>query len=563
MASGTVNTNAYDGRYYQFSWTSTPSTANNRSTISWTLKALGGVHSWYAERTLILTVAGGTPVNKTNRAERYTGTIASGSFYVNHDDDGTAAFAVDIKAAVYVSTVNCKATKTCPLDTIARKSTLSVADGTLGTAQTLTVTKQSSSFTHTIVATCGSASTTICTKSSSTSISFTPLIAWASQNTTGTSVSVKYTITTYNGNTSVGSTSYAKTCSIPASVKPSCSVAVTDAMGYADTYGGFIKGLSKFKVVVTPTTSYGSAIASYSTTANGSTYTAASFTTGILKSSGTLTVAATVKDKRGRSGSASKSLTVLNYSAPIIGLLKVKRCDSNGTENDQGEYVQVIFSTTATSLNSKNTIRHILHYKKTTSTAYTSITLSDYDDVYSVSNATYIFAADTGSSYDVMLEVTDDFKATAGKTVASTAFTLMHWSEGGTGLGIGKLAEKENLFDVGMPARFNSNVTGSVFGLGATDQIPENSDFNDYIVIGSYGVGGDTLAKTLVNRPCDFSGRLLVMTGLGTSITSIYNQYSYIVQLYISYKACMYIRQGYTSGTAGDWIFGNWKTIIE
>mgnify|MGYP003292994421 CR=1 FL=1 len=229
---------------------------------------------------------------------------------VPHNDDGSKTVAVSASFTSDVSPSSGSASGSVILTTIPRKSSLSVSNGTLGTAQTLTVTKKHSSFTHTIVAKCGSASTTVCTKSSSTSISFTPPLTWASQNTTGTSVSVTYTITTYNGDTSIGSNTYTVSCAIPSSVKPSVAITVTDAMGYLSTYGGYIKGWSKFKITLTPTTSYGSPIASYKITANGATYNSQTVTTDIIKTSGTLTISASVTDKRGRSGSASTTVTV-------------------------------------------------------------------------------------------------------------------------------------------------------------------------------------------------------------------------------------------------------------
>lgn len=459
--SGSVNTSSYDGRYYQFSWTATQSVANNQSLVSWTLKALGGSVSWYAERTLQVLLDDKTELfGKTERKERYTGTVASGTFTVKHDSKGEASFKIALKAAVFETSVNCTGSKTFTLDDIPRKSTLSVEDGTLGTSQTLTVTRYSTDFKHTIVATCGEQSKTICTKSTSTSISFTPPLEWASENTTGTSLSVTYKITTYNGDTSLGSNSYTKTYSIPSGVAPTCSVAVTDPTGYADTYGGFIKGMSKFKVVVTATAAQGSEIASYSTTANGSTYTTDSFTTGVLKTSGTLTVKATVKDKRGRTGSASVSKTVLDYSPPVITKITVQRCNSDGKENDQGEYCKVTFSGSATSLNSKNKITYRLYYRKTDESS-TKVDLSQYANSYSVENGTYMFPADTGSSYVVTLQIIDNFnveKPTAKTTSVSTGFTLLHWLATGLGMGIGKIAELTGFLDIGFDAIFRKNI---------------------------------------------------------------------------------------------------------
>ena len=423
-------------------------------------------------------------------AANATTTLFTVTLTVKHNDDGTSG---TITATFNYDSGWCTGTKSTTLTTIPRKSTLSVAAGTLGTAQTLTVSKKLSSFTHTIVATCGAQSTTICTKSSSTSISFTPPLGWASENTTGTSLSVKYTITTYNGSTSIGSDSYTVTCSIPSSVKPSCSVAVTDPMGYAGTYGGFIKGLSKFKVVVTPTTSYGSAIASYSTTANGSTYTESSFTTGVLASSGTLTVNATVKDKRGRSGSASSTATVLDYSPPVVTKLAVKRCNADGTENDQGTHCKVTFSATITSLNSKNSAAYKLQYKKTSASGNpTEVNLTTYAGKYSVADGTYIFAADTGSSYNITLSATDNFNSNTRTTSVSTGFTLMHWLASGLGMALGKVAELAGVLDIGFQTRFFGGILQPILADGV--------DFNTIMTPNTYS-GKNASTSKYVNCP--------------------------------------------------------------
>lgn len=441
-----------------------------------------------------------------NEAESWSGVVMTKTVNVSHNANGTKTLncSASFDTRVSSGTVLCSGSKV--LTTIPRKSTLSVANGTLGTAQTLSITKQATGFTHTITAKCGTASTTVCTKSSSTSISFTPPLTWASQNTTGTSVAVTYTITTYTGDTSVGSNTYSKTCSIPASVKPSCSLSVEDAMGYASVYGGYIKGLSKFKVVVTATTAYSSAIASYKTTANGSAYTASSFTTNVLTRSGTLTVSSTVTDKRGRTGTASKSLTVLDYSSPAITALSVHRCNADGSANDQGEYVKVVFSGSVTSLNNKNTASYKLEYKKTSASAYTSVNLTSYANNYAVSNASYIFTADSGSSYDVRVTVTDKFDSGTKTTSASTGFTIMHWLASGLGMAIGKVAELAHVLDIGFQTRFMGGILHPVLEPG--------TDLNDVRTPNTY-VGADISKNDYANCPLTSGTFTLEVVGMG------------------------------------------------
>lgn len=384
--------------------------------------------------------------------------IYTTSVDIPHNSDGTKTLSCSASYTTGVSSGIITASTSKKLTTIPRKSTLSVANGTLDTAQTLTVTRQSNSFTHTIVASCGSDSTTICTKSTSTSVSFTPPISWANQNLTGTLVSVTYKITTYNGDTNIGSNTYTKTCSIPSSVKPSVNISISDPTGYSSTYGVAIKGKSTLQIVLSTTLGGGSPINTYLITANGESYTTASVVTGTLKTSGTMIIDATVTDKRGRTDKATTSIQVLDYTAPIITSLSVRRCNQDGTENDQGVYIKVIFSGSVTSLNNSNSAKWAIETKKTSESSYTSYPITSLNDSYSVTDYTYIFAADTGSSYDVRIHVTDNFEELYRTTAASTALTIMHYKSNGKGMAVGKISELDNVFDIGFKTRFFAGI---------------------------------------------------------------------------------------------------------
>lgn len=448
-----------------FSWSqSSQSIANNTTTISWSLvlttDAYGRISST-AEKSWSVTVNGNnySGKNTVGVGNNSSKTLASGSTTITHGSDGTKSFNYSFSqyfgitfSGSSIGTISGSGSGT--LNTIPRKSSMSASNGTLGTAQTLTVSRKSTSFTHTITYKCGSTSGTVCTKSNNTSISWTPPLSLANQNTTGTSVSITFTITTYSGNTNVGSNTKGISCSIPASVKPTCTLTITDPTGHSDTYGSFVKGLSKFKVVVTPTTSYGSPIATYKTTANSSTYTAASFTTGLITKSGTLTILTTVTDKRGRTGTASVSKSVINYNAPVINKLTVNRCNEDGNIiNDQGEYVKVTFSSTISGLDNKNTATYVLKYKKHSEGQFTEVGLDEYTNNYSVTNGYYVFPADTSSSYNIEFSVSDKHNTTHKTTTASTGFTMMHFNVGGDGMGIGKISELPGVLDIGMQTR--------------------------------------------------------------------------------------------------------------
>lgn len=475
--SKTVSVTSWDSLV--FSWTASgQSVANNTTTVTWSLKLVAtssGAISSSAPKDWSVTV-NGTRYSGTNTvgiSNNSTKTLASGTTTIKHNDDGTKTFSYSFSQEFaitfdsWIGTISGSGSGT--LNTIARASQPSCVTfpehtqnvGEFGDEISIHMNRKSSSFTHTVRYQFGSQSGTIATGVTNGTTWTIPLTL---MNLIPNALKGSGTIyvDTYNGSTLVGTKYCGFTATVPASVKPTCTVTVTDPTGHSTTYGNPVKGLSTFKVVVTPTLAYKSPIKGYNTTANGSRYTAASFTTETLHTAGTLTVSTTVTDQRGRTGSASKSLTVLDYAAPTITKLNVGRCDADGTANDQGAYVQVTVSATVTSLNSKNTATYTLKYKKSTATSYTTVTLTAIKNKYAVTDYKYVFAADTGSSYDVEVSVADNHHTSSRSTSASTAFTLMHWNANGTGMAIGKVSEKSNTLEVGLTAEFS----GSTVQLG-------------------------------------------------------------------------------------------------
>lgn len=444
-------------------WSATQSIADNTSTITATLyySYIKSGSSEAGTWSGTLTINGNTKSATQWVAIRYLSNTFAITHTVTVEHDANGEKTVEISATGSVSDTVLSWTSiaaTITLDTIAKTSSLSTGNGTLGVAQTLNVSKQLDSCTHTIAYQCGDTSGTICEKSSSTSISWTPPLSLANQNTSGTSVPITFTTTTYSGDTYIGSTLFTISCYIPDSIKPSCTIAVSDADGYANTYGAYVYSKSRFRVITTPTTAYGAQIVNISVKADNVTYYGGDVTTNAVMSTGTLTITTTVTDARGRTASASTSVNVLAYTAPAIGLLKVHRCNADGTENAQGEYVQVTFSSQITALNNKNVADYTLEYKKSADTTYTQADVSGNDGTYILSGATAIFAADTGSSYDIRFIARDAFHSSKRETVVSTAFVLMHFNKSGNAIAFGKISEEENVFEFGLPVKFGAGV---------------------------------------------------------------------------------------------------------
>ena len=383
---------------------------------------------------------------------------------VSHKDDGSKTLICKASYTTGVSSGTVTASDSTALVAIPRKSTLSASDGTLGTAQTLTVARQSTSFTHTITYKCGGVTGTIATKSNSTSISFTPPISLASQSNNSLYVSIVFTITTYNGDTSLGSNTKTITCYISDSddTNPTVSISVSDATGYLSTYGGYVQNKSKLSVSVTASGKQGATIKSRTTTISKivnnvatvlETYTGSSFTTDVLSTAGTLKIETTVIDSRGRKAVTSTTVTVLAYSAPQVSKMTVYRSNSKGEADNTGAYLTVLFSAKVSSLNNKNTVSYAVKYRKNgTTDALTTVSIDtskfESSDKFNPVLEICTFSATVSTSYEVSLFVADKFGSTEKSSTGQTATKAWSMFYKGLGFAFGKIAEVKNALDV-------------------------------------------------------------------------------------------------------------------
>ena len=461
--SGTLNSGNYQGRYVQFKWTATQDITNNKSTISWTLKGAGtGQSSWYKAGAFKVVIDGSTvySTSESDRITLYDGTsIASGEKVITHTSDGSRKFKVRIEAGIYTYAVNCTGETEFTLTTIPRASTFKVSDDSvdMGTAVTFTITRASTAFTHKLTLTWGDKVSNIAT-GVATSQAWTPPLTLANDLPNSTSSGCTITCITYNGSTEIGRKTLPMTLTVPSSVKPSISsVTLSEAVsGLASKFGAYIQNKSKLKVVTAASGSYSSTIKSYSTKILNKTYTGSTITSGLLTSSGSVSVAVTVTDSRGRTATKTEKVTVTAYSDPKITTFTAKRCNSDGTLNDDGEYVELAIAFSVTSANSKNSKSYTVGYKLKDDADFTTLTSGS---VYSL-NTTYIptvtFSGD--NSYDFILTVTDYFKPVSQIADIQTAFTLTDYHSSGTGMAIGKVSEKENTLEIALDAEFNKTL---------------------------------------------------------------------------------------------------------
>lgn len=472
--SGSITNSICSGHYgIKIDWTATQNIANNTSTITAKMYLVGDWELSISARTHTLTIDGTETSISSAAISKGKGSwsvlLGTATKTVTHNADGTKSvniaglisFKATIQGTYYA---NIEASSTVTLNTIARASqpTLTASTAEMGTVLGIYTNRASSSFTHAITYTFGSATGTI-SSNATTAASWTVPLTLANQIPNATSGTGTITCKTYNGSTLIGTKTVTFTATVPSTVVPSISaITCTDPKGYLSTYGGYVQNKSTLKVTATAAGAYSSTIKSYKIVANGVTYTSNGCTTGVLKTSGTNTITVTVTDSRGRTATKTTTISVLAYTAPTITTLSAYRCLSDGTADEEGAYMKVTVAASITSLNSKNTKSFVLKYKIQTATSYTTYTT--VTNAYSLATS-YIIAAGVDNSYDIQLVATDAFEPITANTVIGTSYTLMDFRNTGKGIAFGKASEKD-AFECNMDAEFSGvvDVAGALVG---------------------------------------------------------------------------------------------------
>ncbi|HEM3538422.1 TPA: hypothetical protein U1B35_002152, partial [Streptococcus suis] len=202
----------------------------------------------------------------------------------------------------------------------------SVGPGVIGSALTININHQSSSFKHTVRYVWGNKSGTIATNVD-TSTTWTIPLDFANDIPNATSGTGTIFVDTYSGSTKTGTQSTAFTASVPDSIKPRLTGFTlldgnTAARALIPGEQQFVQIISNIAVHFGQATgAYGSTITSYhaeivgknqSTSQNGGSL-------GIMNYHGQITIRARVTDSRGRTSNAiERTVTVLEYFAPVL-----------------------------------------------------------------------------------------------------------------------------------------------------------------------------------------------------------------------------------------------------
>lgn len=431
------------------------SRTNNRSTIALALQIYDGTGESYnqAANSCFYVLQGSKVYHPYSYKAKGWYDLGTKTITVDHDSKGEASVTLSAEWHSGFSsqwtpaslTVSGKVT----LPTIPRASSLAVPALTLGSSATLDVTKADSSYTHKITYAWGTHSGTVTDRTGDTSIAWTPPMELASDIPNAASGVGTLTITTYDGDSVLGSLSYSFTASVPSSAAPVATVALSDAGGYADAYGAYVQAKSRLKAVTTASGQYGATVKGCALAVSGLTASGLTATSGVLPESGTVGYTVTVTDSRGLATVLRGTITVLPYAAPGIRSISVARCDADGADDPAGAYALVSFVGAVSPLGDQNTAAYAIRYRPQGADTWSSQAVPAASGQYAPS-ASGVIPAAVDTVYEVCVAVTDAMGRTDSLIVIlPSAQVLFRTAPNADGLSIGQYHTESGALIVG------------------------------------------------------------------------------------------------------------------
>ncbi|EHI70268.1 DUF859 family phage minor structural protein [Streptococcus ictaluri] len=509
--SGSFNTNAYESRYLTFEWNvASQSIDRNQTTINWSLKGAGSNPGiWYMSGNFKVVIYGSTVYSSATRIQLQTGTrVASGTYTFTHSNDGSRSFSASAEAGIYYFAVNSRGSSSWSLPTIARATQPTTNKTTMafGDSITINLPRASSNFTHTIQAGAddnGIAFQNIAT-GVGTSYTWTLPKSWANY-LHSSSQKLRIRAYTYSGGTQIGVKEVSPSITVTATsdMKPVVSLMLTDENRFKDTYGGFVKGQSKIKAVVSERLYEKTRVASRSLVLNGVTYQTNSAVSEVIGNTSQV-ITASVTDTRGQTGTVSERPTVFDWYTPRIPTLKIYRCTPSGTTSETGTSVKVEYTLDIASVNNKNKKQFRIGYRKQTETQwhYKDISVTSYHQ-----SGHTILPTDGENTWDIRLEVTDAFTTYTLEQKVGTVYVLMDFHKSGKGIALGKVAEYENCLDIS--PKWSVKIQGKTI-----EQIVKQ------VLLSAYPVGALYISTNPTN-PASLLGGIWARFGQGRTLVGL------------------------------------------
>lgn len=402
------------------------------------------------------------------------------------------------------------------ITTAAGSSTIAAITQTVETLGTLTVSlnKAVDAFRHKLTVTAGG-KTLHTSELFDTSYSITVPRSWFDSFPSTATISATATVTTYNGDTAVGTASAAVTITADDSMRPQISEGWATAapynIGAVVGLTGYIAGYSQAEISFNATKlsqAAGATLASVTVTCSGVTSTAAPYRTPILLDAADVVCTAT--DSRGRTATQTIRIEPMAYAPPTLSQVQILRCTAAGVEAEDGNHYSAKATAIFSALGGQNAL---------TLTAAHKIQGGVYGTETALTSgvAAIIGTISPDSTYQVRITATDAL----GNTAAVTAkLPTRQWAlkvrQDGQGAAFGKAAEHDKALEI--PADWS-------FYVG-----DESLTAEEIAALKAGGSGGTADHSKLTNRDAADQHPMSAITGLAAALAEKQPQGNYLTQ---------------------------------
>lgn len=490
-SSGSFNTNAYgSGNYYRylvFSWSvQSQSTANNTTTISWTLKGAGGNTTSYQMSGNFKVVVDGSVRYETGQNDRIqlkNGTlVASGTYTMTHDSTGNRSFSASVEGAINTYARNVSGSSSWTLPSITRAATITSAPNFNDTANPTIQYSNPAGNSVTSLEACisltGSTDNIAYRDIPKTGTSYTFNLTEAERNVlraatpNSNTLSVKFYIRTIIGGTTLRD-NVTKTMTI-VNANPTFSASYKDTKSATTAITGnnqkIIRNQSTLQVSATSLSAKKYAtISSVACTLNGVNYsgtisgTTCTFNIGTVNLSSNAQATVKVTDSRGNTATNNLNITILDWVLPTA-ITTMER------ENNFYSNTSITVDGSMSSVDNLNSMTIKLRYKKTTTSTWSSYTTMQ-------DNVAQTFNLDNNYAWDVQVVISDLFGSTTYNLTLSRGMPIIFFDRMRSSTGFNCFPQQDMSVEVnGVP------VLRSVMSRSLSDNL-SSLQVNTYTII--------------------------------------------------------------------------------
>ena len=496
--------------------------AANTTTVNWemTVSRSSYYHTYNnnGSSTLSLSLDGRNVHSSNPTWEVWDGevTLAKGSSTIAHNADGSKTLPLSCTFNPnngYHESIT--VTANISLTTIPRASSVSVNAGTIGSPITISISRHSSSFKHTVRYVWGNKSGTIASNVDTSTTWMIPL-DFANEIPNSTSGSGMIYVDTYAAGTKTGTQSTILTASIPQNMKPTLSnVTLTDANGVAR---GLLNGNNFLQIVSDIQVGFNGASGVYGSTITGyraeivnknHVVTENGGRLGMMNFNGSATIRASVVDSRGRRSDARDiTINVIEYYAPSFSFSAFR---TRGNPNT----LQVLRNARIAPIMQSGKQRNVMSLTFKVAqignenfTADNGSASGNFTSIHTLTNSAANMAGNypSNKSFVIIGKLEDKFTSVEISTTVATESVVMSYDKNGR-VGIGKVAEfgKPGSLDV-LGDIYSNNNPIQQHQLTSREGISINTQQNPDTILKNgmyYLLNGE-------NRPFNRNGWLLV-----------------------------------------------------